>query len=128
MSIVPAFGELHASQVLGEDPLFVLVWDRYPVSPGHCLVIPKRPVARFGDLLPDEKVGLIHWIDRAMRRVQQALSPSPQGFNVGFNDGPAAGQTIAQFHAHIIPRYAGDVADPRGGIRWVIPDKAPYWD
>ena len=51
----------------------------------------------------------------------------PDGFNIGLNDGPAAGQTIAHAHIHVIPRYRGDVADPRGGIRWVLPDKAKYW-
>jgi diadenosine tetraphosphate (Ap4A) HIT family hydrolase len=55
-------------------------------------------------------------------------SPKPDGFNLGVNDGAAAGQTMAQFHFHVIPRYAGDVADPRGGVRWVIPDKAKYWE
>ena len=53
---------------------------------------------------------------------------SPQGFNVGFNDGHAAGQTVMHFHIHVIPRYEGDVDDPRGGIRWVLPNKAKYWE
>ena len=52
---------------------------------------------------------------------------APDGFNVGFNDGPAAGQTVDHCHVHVIPRYLGDVPDPRGGIRWVVPDKAEYW-
>jgi diadenosine tetraphosphate (Ap4A) HIT family hydrolase len=52
----------------------------------------------------------------------------PDGFNVGINDGAAAGQTIAHAHIHVIPRRKGDVPDPRGGVRWIIPEKAPYWD
>ena len=51
----------------------------------------------------------------------------PDGFNIGVNDGEAAGQTLPHVHVHVIPRFSGDVPDPRGGIRWVVPDKAPYW-
>ena len=53
---------------------------------------------------------------------------NPDGFNIGINDGPAAGQTIAHLHIHLIPRYEGDLPDPRGGVRWIIPSKAKYWD
>ncbi len=60
--------------------------------------------------------------------VALAASHGPDGFNIGVNDGEAAGQTVGHAHIHVIPRYAGDVPDPRGGIRWVIPDRAPYWD
>jgi len=57
-------------------------------------------------------------LDRSLR---------PDGYNVGINDGEAAGQTIAHLHVHIIPRFSGDQPDPRGGIRWIFPDKADYW-
>ncbi len=64
-------------------------------------------------------------LDRAKETLTQTLAP--QGFNIGINDGPIAGQTVLHVHMHLIPRFEGDVADPRGGIRWVIPDKAKYW-
>jgi len=61
-------------------------------------------------------------------QVHLAVSIAPDGFNIGVNVGQPAGQTIPHAHVHVIPRTIGDVADPRGGVRWVIPDKAPYWD
>lgn len=122
------FSGLERTRIIAEDELFVLAWDKYPISRGHCLAIPRRRAARFCDLTATEKSELMRWIDRGMQHLAETLAPQPDGFNVGFNDGAAAGQTILQFHAHIIPRYKGDVADPRGGIRWVIPEKAKYWD
>ena len=99
--------------------------DAYPVSDGHTLVVPHRHVASLYDLTPEERAGLWELVDE----VRQALAASraPDGFNIGVNDGEAAGQTVGHAHIHVIPRYAGDVPDPRGGIRWVIPDRAPYW-
>ena len=100
--------------------------DAYPVSDGHTLVVPHRHVANLFDLAPEERAGLWELVDE----VRQALAAShaPDGFNIGVNDGEAAGQTVGHAHIHVIPRYAGDVPDPRGGIRWVIPDRASYWD
>ena len=66
---------------------------------------------------------------RLVDRVRASLAAEldPDGFNVGVNDGAAAGQTVAHAHVHVIPRFEGDVADPRGGVRWVVPDRARYW-
>lgn len=99
--------------------------DAYPVSDGHTLVAPHRHVASLYDLRPEERAGLWGMVDE----VRQALvaSHAPDGFNIGVNDGEAAGQTVGHAHIHVIPRYAGDVPDPRGGIRWVIPERARYW-
>lgn len=94
--------------------------DGFPVSQGHSLIIPKRHVSRFSELTPQENseiVGLIGVTQNTM---------NPDGFNVGFNEGVAAGQTVPHFHIHVIPRYTGDVVNPRGGVRWVIPSKADY--
>jgi diadenosine tetraphosphate (Ap4A) HIT family hydrolase len=121
------FGTIEHERVLAEDDLFVVAKDKYPVSPGHTLVIAKRVVARFAELTTDEKVRLVTWIDWCINRLEHTLDPKPDGFNIGLNDGAAAGQTVAQIHVHVIPRYNGDVPDPRGGIRQVIPEKAPYW-
>ncbi len=100
--------------------------DAFPVNPGHTLVIPRRHVADPMDLEEAE------WVDlwAVARRVRDGLAEehAPAGFNVGFNAGLAAGQTVAHAHVHVIPRFEGDVADPRGGIRWVVPDRAKYWE
>ena len=89
------------------------------------LVVPKRHVASLFDL-PDEEQAAI-WKLVAQVRGKLASELQPDGFNVGVNDGPAAGQTVPHAHVHIIPRRAGDVPDPRGGVRWVVPAKAQYW-
>lgn len=121
------FGTIESDRILAEDDLFVVARDKYPVSPGHSLVIVKRVVACFQELTPDEKLRLMTWIDWCIAHLERTLQPRPDGFNVGLNDGPAAGQTVQQVHMHVIPRYRGDVLDPRGGVRFVIPEKARYW-
>jgi len=125
--VLPAFGEVENTRVLAVDDLFAVVQDKFPVSPGHTLVIARRPVVRFQELTSAEKARLLVWLDWTQQHLASHLTPAPDGFNLGLNDGLAAGQTIAQLHFHVIPRYAGDVPDPRGGIRHVIPSKAAYW-
>jgi len=125
--MLPAFGEIEAARLLGLDDLFAVVSDKYPVSPGHTLIIARRPVTRFQELTDAEKARLLVWIDWTQEHLASNLSPVPDGFNLGLNDGPAAGQTVLQLHFHVIPRYTGDVPDPRGGIRHVIPSKARHW-
>jgi diadenosine tetraphosphate (Ap4A) HIT family hydrolase len=124
---LPAFGAIEPERVLAMDELFTAVSDKYPVSPGHTLIIPRRAVTRFQELNKTERAALVEWIVWVEQYLQRTLSPSPDGFNLGLNDGPAAGQTIPQVHFHVIPRYGGDMSDPRGGVRWVKPDKAKYW-
>lgn len=124
---LPAFGHIEPSRVLAIDDLFAVVSDKFPISPGHTLIIARRPIARFHELTSAEKARLLVWIDWTQQHLASALTPAPDAFNLGLNDGPAAGQTIAQFHFHLIPRYTGDVPDPRGGIRHIIPSKARCW-
>jgi diadenosine tetraphosphate (Ap4A) HIT family hydrolase len=124
---LPAFGLIEPARVLEVDDLFAVVSDMFPVSPGHTLIIPRRPLTRFQELNAVEKSRLLEWVQWAQARLQQTLTPAPEAFNLGVNDGKAAGQTMPQLHFHVIPRYTGDVADPRGGVRWVIPAKAKYW-
>ena len=100
--------------------------DAYPISPGHTLIIPRRHVASFFDLESAEQSAMLELAKICQERLSATLHPT--AFNLGVNDGPAAGQTVMHCHMHLIPRYDGDVDDPRGGIRWVIPAKAPYWD
>lgn len=124
---LPAFGLIEPERVLASDDLFAVVSDKFPISPGHTLIIPRRPRTRFQELNAAEKSRLLEWVEWTQERLQQSLSPAPEAFNLGVNDGKAAGQTMPQFHFHVIPRHTGDVADPRGGVRWVIPAKAKYW-
>ena len=123
---LPAFGAIERARVLAVDDLFAVVSDKFPVSAGHTLIIPRRALARFQELNAAERLRLFEWVDWAQNRLLATLSPPPDAFNLGVNDGKAAGQTMPQFHFHVIPRHAGDVIDPRGGIRWVIPGKAKY--
>ena len=122
------FIEIENDRIITEDELFIVARDKYPVSPGHTLIIVKRVVERFQSLSLEEKMRLMKWIDWCINHLQSVLDPKPDGFNVGLNDGEAAGQTIGQLHVHVIPRYIGDVPDPRGGVRCVIPHKVKYWD
>lgn len=124
---IQGFGSIEPDRILERDDLFVVIRDKYPVSAGHSLVIPRRPVVRFSELTCDEKARLMTWIDWSVAHLESTLVPAPEGFNIGLNDGAAAGQTVAQLHVHIIPRYSGDVSDPRGGVRWVVSSKARYW-
>ena len=95
------------------------------MSPGHSLIIPKRHIASFFEASRDEKVSCLD----LLTEMQEILirERHPQGFNIGINVGEAAGQTVMHLHIHLIPRYIGDRDDPRGGVRWIIPEKAPYW-
>lgn len=103
----------------------VVVRDAFPVTPGHTLVIPTRHVMSFFATTTTEREALLSLLDRAREQLQAELKPD--GYNIGVNDGHAAGQTIGHLHIHLIPRYAGDRDDPRGGVRWVMPEKAAYW-
>jgi diadenosine tetraphosphate (Ap4A) HIT family hydrolase len=91
--------------------------DTYPASPGHSVVIPKRHVASFFDLTPDEVSACMELILEERKLLDQEFSPD--GYNIGVNIGPAAGQSIMHVHIHIIPRYKGDVENPQGGVRHV---------
>jgi diadenosine tetraphosphate (Ap4A) HIT family hydrolase len=101
------------------------LWDSYPLNPGHVLVVPRRHIASWFDATGAEHEEILRLADAARRLVIERHAPD--AFNLGINDGPAAGQTVPHLHLHLIPRYAGDVRDPRGGVRWIIPDRAVYW-
>jgi diadenosine tetraphosphate (Ap4A) HIT family hydrolase len=98
--------------------------DGFPVSPGHSLVVPRRRIGDWWEATEEERADLVHLIDEVKQLLDNRFSPG--GYNVGFNQGTAAGQTVGHFHIHIIPRYEGDVPDPRGGIRNVIPERGNY--
>lgn len=100
--------------------------DGFPVSAGHTLVIPRQHEPDFFNLEPDTRAATWALVDEVQPDLTATFSPD--GFNVGINIGAPAGQTVDHAHIHLIPRYVGDVTDPRGGVRWVIADRAPYWD
>jgi diadenosine tetraphosphate (Ap4A) HIT family hydrolase len=103
----------------------VAVLDGFPITEGHSLVIPRRHVASVFDLHPTEQSALWRLVSQVRDELQ--AKHRPDAFNIGINDGIAAGQTVPHAHIHVIPRRNGDVADPRGGVRWIIPAKAKYW-
>jgi len=98
--------------------------DKYPVSPGHLLITPRRHVASLWELTTEEYTELF----ATARELALASTDAPDGWNVGVNVGAAGGQTVMHVHLHLIPRWTGDVADPRGGVRWVVPERAVYWE
>ena len=116
---------LAAERIVLANELAVVIRDSFPVSPGHTLIIPKRHVGSFFDVTGDEREAMLALLDSAKLGLDAAFHPD--GYNVGINDGEAAGQTVPHLHLHLIPRYAGDSEDPRGGVRWIFPDKAKYW-
>lgn len=119
------FCELASERILHDFGNVVVVRDSFPVSPGHTLVIPRRHVGSFFDTTLEERTTLLMALDEARRGLDEEYAPG--GYNIGINDGPFAGQTVPHLHIHLIPRYDGDCADPRGGVRWILPDKAQYW-
>lgn len=97
--------------------------DEFPVSKGHCLVIPKRHVKTIWELTDEELKDLYAVLIRTKHYLEDLR---PDGFNIGINEGKAAGQTVEHLHIHLIPRYVGDVPNPTGGVRGVIPGKRNY--
>lgn len=119
------FCNLDNYRIVQSNTNAIVIYDGYPVSPGHCLIIPKRHIASFFEASREEQTALLE----LLAEMQELLvkEHNPDGFNVGINVGEAAGQTVMHLHIHLIPRYAGDQPDPRGGVRWIFPDKAKYW-
>jgi diadenosine tetraphosphate (Ap4A) HIT family hydrolase len=116
---------LPAERIMGENEHAVWVLDLHPVSPGHSLIVAKRHVESFFETPPEERDAILSLLDRARQHASQ--NHTPAGFNIGINEGPAAGQSVPHLHVHLIPRFTGDRKNPRGGVRWVLPDKADYW-
>ena len=119
------FCNLQKERVVIETAAFLAIEDNYPVSPGHLLIIAKKHRHLLNELSVEEWRDLQDAIISAQAYIKKCHNAA--GFNVGINDGTAAGQTISHLHVHVIPRYLNDVKDPRGGIRWLFPSKAKYW-
>ena len=109
------FCQIPKSDVIRESMLGYVIYDKFPVNPGHVLIIPKRHVASLFDLSQEELINLFDHIKRIKEDLDKSFKPD--GYNVGVNCGEAAGQTIFHLHIHLIPRYKGDVEAPRGGVR-----------
>lgn len=114
-----------AADPIAANALAVAFFDAFPLNPGHALIIPRRHVADLFELMPDELAAVWELLPEVKGIIDRDFAP--QGYNIGVNVGRAAGQTVSHAHVHVIPRIAGDVADPRGGMRWIIPQRAAYW-
>jgi superfamily II DNA or RNA helicase/HKD family nuclease len=118
------FFEVPRSEWIAANRSAFAVWDAYPVNPGHALVVSRRQIGDWWEATAGERSDILELVD--VVRAKIADLHNPDGYNVGFNAGRAAGQTIDHLHLHVIPRYTGDVADPRGGVRGVIPTRGNY--
>ncbi|GAB7386943.1 HIT family protein [Bacillaceae bacterium] len=118
------FCEMPQSQIIIENERAKAFYDKYPVQKGHILIVPKRHVGSYFDAT-DEEIMAIHQLIRRGKAILEDLY-QPDGYNLGVNIGEYGGQTVMHLHFHLIPRYKGDVEDPRGGIRKAIPNLVPY--
>ena len=120
------FCTLPPERIIDSNDLALVIRDAYPVSPGHTLVIPKRHIGSWFEITQAEQQAILDLLLKAKAVLETEFKPD--GYNIGINDGPTAGQTVPHLHMHLIPRYKGDQEDPRGGVRWIIPEKAKYWE
>jgi len=121
------FCTISPERIIMENDVAYAIYDGYPVTEMHTLVIPKRHIEDYFGLTQDEILGC----DSLLRAVRDDIMKHDslvKGFNIGMNSGAVAGQTVFHCHIHLIPRREGDVEEPRGGVRWVIPSKANYCD
>ena len=109
-----------------ENELAFMIYDKYPVTQYHTLIIPKRHVDNYFDLYQPE-VNAINQLIKSQKEKLDKLDPTISGYNIGVNNGRSAGQTIFHCHIHLIPRRNNDIPNPEGGVRGVIPDKMTYW-
>ena len=114
-----------SDEVLLRNELAVAFGDAYPVNPGHILVVPRRHVLDYFALTETEQAAVWQLVNQVRHVIDVEFRPD--GYNIGVNVGAAAGQTVGHVHVHVIPRFKDDVADPRGGVRWVVPSRACYW-
>ena len=118
------FNEISKDRLVFEEELFFIIEDGFPVSPGHLLIISHEIKKDFFELSEQEKIKLTVLIEKAKSIIEEKLRPD--GYNIGMNCGEAAGQSVMHFHCHVIPRYKGDMENPRGGIRHCIEGKGYY--
>ncbi len=107
-----------------ENEYAIARFDDFPVNKGHLEVITKRHIKDWWETTPEEKLTIFELLDKAKEIIESKYNPD--GYNIGMNLGESAGQTVMHLHVHLIPRYVGDVANPRGGVRGVIPERKDY--
>ncbi len=110
--------------IILENKLAFAIYDKYPVAPGHMLIITRRHIANFFETTNEERQALNELLDEAKEWLDNKFQPD--GYNIGINCGVDAGQTVMHLHIHLIPRYKGDLDNPKGGVRGAIPDKRIY--
>ena len=115
---------LEKKERLLENEVGFVIYDGFPVSKGHCLIVPHRVYSDYFDSTSEEVIGLQKLVLETKKLLDEKFQPD--GFNVGINSGETGGQTVPHVHIHLIPRYKGDMENPRGGVRGVIPSKQKY--
>ena len=128
------FCNLDESTVILSNDHAIAIPDGFPVTPGHSLIVTRRHISSFFEANREEQTAMLDLLaemKQLLRTPHFACNMGsravPDGFNIGINDGQAAGQTVMHLHIHMIPRYDGDTENPRGGVRWIMPVNAPYW-
>jgi len=112
-------------EILAENSFAQIIQDNSPVSDGHCLIVPKRHIKTHFEMTAEENMAIFELMQTA-KEIIHKQGHKPDGYNIGSNNGITAGQSVFHLHVHIIPRYEGDVEQPKGGIRQVLPSKAMY--
>ena len=125
MKVCPFCARIAAGEITARRGLAVSLPDAFPLTNGHTLVL---PVAHEPDLFATSAETLADVWALVAETTGRLRRDGAEGVNIGVNVGEAAGQTVAHAHVHVIPRLSGDVADPRGGIRWMFPERAVYWE
>jgi diadenosine tetraphosphate (Ap4A) HIT family hydrolase len=118
------FCKMPTEQIVLENEHAKAFYDKYPVQKGHLLIVPKRHIASYFEATEDEILAIHRLLQEGKKRIDEEFAPD--GYNIGVNVGAYGGQTVMHLHVHLIPRYKGDIADPRGGIRKAIPNLVPY--
>ena len=117
--------DVQSDRIAAQNEHAIAIRDGFPVTEGHTLIIPKTHESSFFNLTDAVQTALLGLLSQQRELLSEQFGV--KDFNVGINDGPDAGQTVPHCHIHLIPRKSGDVTDPRGGVRWVVPNKADYW-
>jgi len=118
------FCNIERDRIITENETAYAIYDIFPVNKGHMLIIPKKHIKDYFETNEQDKDGLWKLVDECKKIVDKEFNPD--GYNIGINCGEAAGQTVMHLHIHLIPRYIGDIDNPKGGVRGVIPEKRVY--